>query len=411
MRFLLAALALAFSTAAAAQAEEEEPDPRLEFETPDVEPPAPPAPVLQDRPLMVRVGGALAWDTNIFRAPIAREERIASAYAGLSIDKAYAQQRIRADVTEVAYRFDNFPQLDFNALNYRGTWDWHLGPRIGGALNARREQALADYSEFRNPGQRNTRTTEYYALGADAWLFGGWHLTGALSQVRDRFSVPFPQQGSYRADGGEAGVRWVAPSANWLAFNLRSLDGRYVDRVLDPVARLDDGFRRDEAEGLVFWRTGKSILEGRLAHIDYRSNNFAERDFSGLAARMRYVWQAMAKLALDAALARAVEPWGDVSANHLVEDRVTVGPVWQAAARTTLRLELTRMRTGFRDPLPGFVGPERRDAQRSVQFEAEWRALRNLSLKASAQRYRRSSNDPAANFHGSQLAAAVSFLF
>jgi len=110
-------------------------------------------------------------------------------------------------------------------------------------------------------------------------------LTGALSQVRDRYSVPFPQEGSYRASGGEAGVKWVAPSANWLAFNLRSLEGRYLDRPLDPVALLDDGFRRREAEGLVSWRmTGKSSLEGRLAHVDYRSDHFSERDFSGIAA-------------------------------------------------------------------------------------------------------------------------------
>src|SRR5712691_3752284 len=128
----------------------------------------------------------------------------------------------------------------------------------------------------------------------------------------------------------EAGVKWVAPSANWLAFNLRSLEGRYLDRPLDPVALLDDGFRRREAEGLVSWRmTGKSSLEGRLAHVDYRSDHFSERDFSGIAARLRYLWTATPKVSLNVQFGRELEPWAEASASYRVEDRLTLGPAWQ----------------------------------------------------------------------------------
>jgi hypothetical protein len=224
--------------------------------------------------------------------------------------------------------------------------------------------------------------------------------------------VPFPQEGSYRASGGEAGVRWVAPSANWLAFNLRALEGRYVDRVLDPVAKIDDGFRRNEAEALVNWRpSGKSSFEGRAAWIDYRSDHFPERDFSGLAGRLLYVWSATGKLALQALLAQEVEPWSDPAASYRVEQRVSAGLLWQPLARTTLRFNATDAENDFRGALPGFTGPQRHDRAHGLTFEAEWRALRNLSLKAVAERYRQSSNDPAANFRGDRLTAAVSFLF
>jgi exopolysaccharide biosynthesis operon protein EpsL len=419
-RALVAALACALAAPAAAQeAPDEEDEERISGEEDAAEdegaagpPAAAGAPRPADRPVMVRVGGGLTWDSNIFRSPQARSERVMAGYAGLNVDKAYAQQRFRLDLTETAYRYANFGHLDFNALNYLGAWHWQLGPRLGGALSATRAQSLVDYSEFRNPGQRNVRTTENFAAGADAWVFGGWHLTGALSQARNRYSVPFPQEGSYRASGGEAGVRWVARSANWLALNLRSLDGRYVDRPLDRVAFLDDGFRRRETEALASWRlTGKSTLEGRIAQIDYRSNTFEQRDFSGIAARLGLLWQASVKLGVNAAFAREIEPWADASASHRVDQRVTLGTTWQAAARTTLRLETRRGQSEFRDAPPGFAGTPRGDKEGSVHFNAEWRALRNLTLSAGAQRYRQSSSDPAANWRGNQLTAAASLLF
>jgi exopolysaccharide biosynthesis operon protein EpsL len=417
LRRLLIALALLAAGAAAAQPSEEGEvigeDPPEEGgeevdEVPMVKPPA----VLPPRPLALRLGSSLAWDSNIFRSPQARSETVSSGYAGLQVDKPYAQQRFRLDLTGTAYRYAKFAHLDFEALNYLGAWNWQLTPRFGGALTATRAQSLVDYSEFRNPGQRNVRTTENFSAGADARLFGGWHLTGGLTQERNRYSVPFPQEGSYRASGGEAGVKWVARSTNRLAFNLRSLDGRYVDRPLDPALLLDDGFRRREAEGLVTWRmTGKSSLEGRVAHIDYRSNHFAERDFSGIAARLRYLWEAMAKLSLDLRFQREVSPWAEVSASQRVEHRITLGPIWQAVPRLTLRLDATRGESEFRDPLPGFAGTPRRDIERSLQFTAEWRALRNVTLNGVALRYRQSSTDPAGNFDGSQVSAGAALLF
>src|SRR5438067_10316116 len=125
---------------------------------------------------MLRVGGSISWDTNFFHSPSARDERISTAYAGLNIDKAYAQQRFRLDLTETAYRYENFPHLDFNGLNYAGAWTWRFTPRIGGALTAAQDQSLADYGEFRQPGQLNVRTMQNFLASVDAELFGGWHL-------------------------------------------------------------------------------------------------------------------------------------------------------------------------------------------------------------------------------------------
>ena len=207
----------------------------------------------------------------------------------------------------------------------------------------------------------------------------------------------------------EAGARW-APSENWLAFCARST--ARTDRALDPIALVDDGFQRRETEALAAWRfTGKSSLDARVAWIDYRSNHFSERDFSGIAARLRYLWIATANISLNMQFNREMEPWQDAAASLRVENRLTLGAAWQPAARTTLSVDASRAASDFRDPVPGFTGTPRSDIERRLQVTAEWRALRKLSLNAAAQRYHRSSSDPAANYRGSQFTAGASLLF
>src|SRR5438874_1699956 len=256
----------------------------------------------QERPLMVLVGGSVTHDSNVFRLPQSadtqartgrptRSDRISSMYTGLRLDKPYAQQRFLLDLTVSAYRYDNFSFLDFNALQYRSAWQWHLTPRWSGVLSADREQALVSYADFRDLAQRNVRTMENRWLAVDGWLFEGWHLLAGLRQQEVRNSAPFVQLGSFRASGGDGGVRYVAGAGNSVDFRVRVLDGRYTDRTADPATLLDDGFSRVESEALATWIvTAKSTFDARIARVDYRATHFAQRDFSGTAARLGYRW-------------------------------------------------------------------------------------------------------------------------
>src|SRR5467141_4619483 len=141
----------------------------------DEEPPAevqqPPPVAVQDHPVMALIGSSVTWDSNVFHLPAsvdpqaqlgrsAKSDRISATYAGLRVDKAYAQQRFLLDATVTAIRYDNFSYLDFDPVQYRGEWQWHLTPRVTGALGAERTEALANYADFRNSAQRNVLTNE-----------------------------------------------------------------------------------------------------------------------------------------------------------------------------------------------------------------------------------------------------------
>ena len=372
---------------------------------------------------MVLVGGSVTHDSNVFRLPQSadtqartgrptRSDRISSMYTGLRLDKPYAQQRFLLDLTVSAYRYDNFSFLDFNALQYRSAWQWHLTPRWSGVLSAEREQALVSYADFRDLAQRNVRTMENRWLAVDGWLFEGWHLLAGLRQQEVRNSAPFVQLGSFRASGGDGGVRYVAGAGNSVDFRVRVLDGRYTDRTADPATLLDDGFSRVESEALATWIvTAKSTFDARIARVDYRATHFAQRDFSGTAARLGYRWAPTAKLSLSVTASRDLEPWSDSFASYRVDERLAFGPSWAIGPRTTLRMSLMRATSHFRNPVVPSAGAPRRDALNSALLAVDWKILRNVTFNASLQRQRQTSNDTGFEFEANVATLGASLMF
>ena len=136
----------------------------------------------QERPLMVLIGSSVTSDSNVFHLSASddpqallgkpsKSDRISTTYVGLRLDKPYAQQRFHLDITETAYRYDNFSFLDFNALQYQGAWQWHFTPRVSGTLAGDRTEALVNYTDFRNTSQRNVRTGNW--VGKDWVILDG----------------------------------------------------------------------------------------------------------------------------------------------------------------------------------------------------------------------------------------------
>jgi len=104
---------------------------------------------------------------------------------------------------------------------------------VSGTLAAERTEALVNYTDFRDPTQRNVRTVQNRSFSVDAWLFGGWHLLGARGSRRRRI-----RRGS--SVGKLSGDRAAkAASSTWRVRQLRyfqfALGNRhFTDRAADP---------------------------------------------------------------------------------------------------------------------------------------------------------------------------------
>jgi len=377
----------------------------------------------QERPVTFIAGTSVTWDSNPLRltdtddvqaltGKSSRSDRIVSAYAGIRLDKPYAQQRFQAEVLKSAYRYENFSYLNFDPLDYRGAWLWQLSPRLSGVISADRTEALANYADFRNVAQRNVRTTENQALSADWSAFGGWHVLGAVARREVKNSVPFSQLPGYDGRGGETGAKYEWAPDRTMGIIFRSRDISYVDQPLDPVTLQDDGGHVTDRELFATWRlSGKSDLEGRVAAVDYRSNHFRERDFSGPTGRLAFNWTPTGKLKLSLLASRDLGLWNTDYASYRVDKAIALVPAWQISGTASVRVSLRRFTTDYRNPVPAFTGPLRKDTSNAADLTLDWSPRRNLVLTGNVQRELRDSNDPTGDFQRTAARLDVSFLF
>jgi len=362
----------------------------------------------------ITLGASVSHDSNVFRVPNLssdpQSETIATGFAGLRIDKPYAQQRYFLDATATAYRYRKFSHLDFTGLDYRAAWYWRLTPRLSGTLSADQTQSPTQFQEMVGR-QSNVATTGNYVFNLDGWLFGGWHvLLGASQSNRTSEQSSLSNQPDYREFRGEFGVRYLFQSSSEIAVVGRRIDGDQGSRLINNVVVVSStNYREDQSELRGFWKlSSQSEFTGRATYLDRRYDQTPGNNFHGTAGELGYTWLPTSKLSLRLTATRNIAPWqGSPSSNYTVSNTLSIAPTWQATATTSVYMTLQRIY----DAYPSTGNTERKDTTSIAGLGVNWRALRNLSLGANVLRQQRSSNDPFVEYDATIARLSASLLF
>lgn len=361
------------------------------------------------------VGGSVAHDSNLFRVSglvqSPQSDTIGTGYVGLRLDKPYAQQRIQLDATVTAYRYDRFSYLDFNALDYRAAWLWHLTPRISGSLRASRTETPTQFQD-QVGFQRNVRTTESYGFDIDGLITGGWHVLAALGHASSEGENTVVQnQPDYSQDSAEAGVKYLFKSGSHGALLWRRNEGDQDDRfqsgVVVPGA---NDYTQDDIEARGVWLVdAKSTLSGRVTYLDRRYDQTPLRNFSGTAGAISYRWRPTSKVSVDLSAARVIEPWQSLFSAYRTRNVFSLLPTWQVTAKTSLSAGVSRAYDDYPTAVVGV--PDRKDTTDQAFLGAGWTPVRSLSINASVFREVRSSNVPFEEYNTTvgQIGAAFTF--
>jgi exopolysaccharide biosynthesis operon protein EpsL len=322
---------------------------------------------------------------------------------------------LSATATEA--RYDSFSFLDFEARDFRAAWLWQLGRRFSGTISEERRQSLVPFTDFRGFDRANIRTSTQRAFSADAWMIENWHAVGAVSQQDVSHDTPFLAESGYRSETARIGLRYAPPSGNSLTLAQNETKGDYLDRPLDPVVLTDNRFREQETEFAARWSpTGLTTVNGRLSWRQRRHEHFGQRDFSGAAGDVAYVWTPTGKLRLALTAKRDIREsldLGSVTANssYRVTDTLGFAPVWQVGTRTSVSVSFSHSTADFRGPVIPDPRPARQDRIRSAHLAIDWAPFRFVSLTASINRERRTSNNPNFDFRNTIASLSASLTF
>lgn len=353
----------------------------------------------EEDPLKFIAGVSRLHDNNLFRQNSGKKsENITSAYAGIRLDKLYAQQRFKFDFTLTANRYQNYGILDFNAKDYKAAWLWSLTPFLKGTISLDRKQSLNSFQDFRGGSIvniRNINTSETQHFEADFSPHNVWHILGGVTrstQKNSNNSNSFEGQESFTMNSLDAGARYNFSSGSSVTVMGHERSGDYDGRQLNAAALFDTAFDEREVETKLDWiLSGKSRVNVRVAYLSRDHDHFSQRDFSGLVGNVDYSWTPTGKLRLILSAASSLSSYQTLDNSYTRLNTISITPLYAFSDKITMRAKAAITKRTF---LGEGVIPDgdRVDWGKTASFGVEWAPLRTISIGGNLERSSRDSN-------------------
>ena len=349
-------------------------------------------------------------DSNVLRVGAgAQSDTAYTAGVGLTYNKQFSLQRLRANIQADMWRYNDHSELNYNTVNYALAWDWSVTPRLHGTVSADRKQfreITTDPVSFANRVGRRTERTELAEGAFD--IAGPWSVMAGVSHYRASSSEPFSWDASPDITYGQVGVGYKAASGSTAALRYKRGKGEYKDA---SFATVNSDFHDDEIEATARWSvTGKTTIDARLAHIQRKHDNAPVLNFSGMAGNINATWDITGKTSLVAGYQHDISASGLATGGHVESDRFFVSPVWHATAKTSVSLRYDHTRRKWKDTGAAVAFAGRSERIESIQAGVDWAALRTITVSADARQEKQRSSVNAgyrANVYG--VAARANF--
>jgi exopolysaccharide biosynthesis operon protein EpsL len=366
-------------------------------------------------PLNFIVGVSRMHDDNLFRsAKNEQSEDITAAYAGIRLDKQYAQQRFLFDFTLTANKYQKFDVLDYNSKNYKAAWLWTLTPFLTGTISLDRRQTLNSFQDF-NPSTgfkniRNISVNETQHFEADFSPHNVWHLLGGFTRSTSQNSnnsSSFVGQDSFVSNSADAGVRYNFRSGSSVTAMGHVRKGEYTDRQFVAGNAFDNAYNEQEVETKLDWiLSGKSRVNARVAYLSRDHDHLSNWDYSGMVGNVDFSWSPTGKMKLILSAASDLSSYqtGDSSYSRLTS--FSVKPLYAVSSKITMNAHAMISKRSFLGN--GVItDTNREDWTKSAGVGVDWAPLRSFSVGADIDRTSRDSNSTIPDYDYTDTSASV----
>lgn len=383
------------------------------------------------------VGQTIAFDDNLFRLSDSvdtnsvlgssrRSDTIYTTIGGITFDKLVSRQRLHADVLLSLNRYSNYSILDNDGQRANAYWGWQLGNHFSGVLSYERTRRLIDFGSLtaEDRGQvRDMNTYDRLYVSGDWWFHPNYSIGAGYSHATSSYDSDLRKANEYDADAIEVNAKYQPKTGNLIGLSIRQTKGRYPNREVaeapaSGATAIDNSFDQTDSEVNGDWRlTGQSRVLGRLGYTTRRHEQVSQRDFSGVTGRLSYKWAQEGKTSVDLTLRREIGAVDDIDASYVLTDGISVNPVWQPTAKTSLSAKYDWSKRRYEgDPfrqasVGSFDRSIRKDTVNTASISGTYLPLRNLQLTLSFQHERRTSSRQFVDYRDNlaSFAAQLSF--
>jgi exopolysaccharide biosynthesis operon protein EpsL len=332
---------------------------------------------------------------------------------GFNFDAPVSRQRFQAGYTWNDSRYNQFSDLDYVGHNARATWLWQLGNDWSGQLGYAEALSLASFAYIQANTPDPLKTRQVF-LNAAFLVTPRWRLQGGWGELEQTNGNPAFQTSDIDIASSDVTLSYVTPSNNSVGLGARVEDGRYPNREFVSGSTLDDAYSQYSAGVVVDWTlTGASHLTARADRVSRRYEHLSQSDVDGNTALAEYDWKPTGKLSIAAVLRREISPYQDVQSSFVLVKGGTLRPTLSVSEKVDVSMILDYSNWYYLGD-PGLVSggvQGRIDRLWSATATVSYRAARNLTFLASAQREVRTSNTALADyaFDVVSLSARIAF--
>ena len=353
---------------------------------------------------MVKLRSSLTMSTddNFFRtgSATAASERITTQSMGINVSVPLSLQRFELDASLNGNQHQTYSNFDYTGQNYNAAWYWGLTPQFHGSLTTARLETLNAASDSLNPNLRNKNTTNNTAFNTVYELGGPWQLSAGVSSSNSLNERAVIGQGDNRTNAYNAGFRYAVASGSSLGYSFQSGTG----------SNTNDFTTTNHTVNGVWAFSGNTSLNARLTAAEQRYAAAPQFDFSGLSGGVGLIWQTSGKTSLNAGWTRDLTSNSIAGSTYTRTDALTLAPVWQASAKTTLRLQYRYALVDDQGNTTGMTSA-RQDRLQDTSFTLSWEPRPFASLSTTLTDVRRTSNGANLDYVGKVLSVAAQFTF
>lgn len=259
---------------------------------------------------------------------------------GIALQKELGRQNLSARASITNSKQSHYKQLNYDARDMQGNFNWRLGSHLSGNVTASRSTSLTPYIEFRD-SLRNLRVQENRSLDA-AWRFHpSWRIRGSLVEYDLVYELQTQKFGDRKQRSADIWIDYMASSGSTIGVMVRHSKQKFPFAEIVGSQNIINNHQTDEVKMKIDWQfTAKTKLQILAGMVSRRHEFLQVRDYSGFNGRISGNWYPTGKSEFGFAVWHEIESTNNLTTNYALNDGFRLTPIWHISTRMQLDANL-----------------------------------------------------------------------